>query len=181
MAEIIELERFRQKVAADKGFRTWLSRFREQFGPDTRFKDLSDRTLLFLASPGEETFYVFFDLVMGVQGWGDSTRFRLDDLDNPIKQSILDLSLMLLDRTRFEVMRRLGWVKTVPDEELSIIYVIQEARRQGLDFARQLPTLAPQHPEFGHYQSLPARDQGIFLRRLIPQAVTSFRRQVEQT
>ncbi len=40
-AEVIDLKRFRAKVAADQGFRTWLARFKEQFGPETRLQDLS--------------------------------------------------------------------------------------------------------------------------------------------
>ena len=52
MAEVIDLERFRAKMAADQGFRTWLARFQEQFGPDTRLQDVSPTTLLYLASSG---------------------------------------------------------------------------------------------------------------------------------
>jgi len=37
VAEVIDLERFRARVSADQGFRTWLGRFKEQFGPETRF------------------------------------------------------------------------------------------------------------------------------------------------
>ena len=83
VAEVIDLERFRAKMAADQGFRTWLARFQEQFGPETRLRDLSPSTLLYLASPGEENLYVLFDLVMGARGLGGSVRFRLDDLDQP--------------------------------------------------------------------------------------------------
>ncbi|MFP3867604.1 MAG: hypothetical protein ACLFUU_05505 [Desulfobacteraceae bacterium] len=179
MAEVIELERFRQKVAADQGFRTWLHRFREQFGPDTRFKDLSDQTLLFLAMPGEENLFVLIDLVMGAQGLGGSARFRLDNLEIAAKQNILDLSLALLDRARLEVMRRLGWVAAVPDENLALIQLIKEGQAAARTTPLPLPTLSPQHPQFEEYQSLPPRDQGIFLRRLIPQAVNEFRRRLE--
>ena len=85
VAEVIDLERFRAKVAADQGFRTWLARFQEQFGPETRLEDLSPSTLLYLASPGEENLYVFFDLVMGARGLGGSVRFRLDGLEYGVK------------------------------------------------------------------------------------------------
>ena len=81
VAEVIDLERFRARMTADHGFRTWLARFQEQFGPETRFEDLSPTTLLYLASPGEENLYVFFDLIMGSRGLGGSLRFRLDDLE----------------------------------------------------------------------------------------------------
>ena len=62
-------------MAADQGFRTWLARFKEQFGPETRLQDFSPATLLYLASPGEENLYVFFDLVMGTRSWGGRCAF----------------------------------------------------------------------------------------------------------
>ncbi len=108
MTEIIDLERFRARVAADQGFRTWLARFKERFGPATRLRDLSSPTLLYLASPGEENLYIFFDLVMGAQGLGGSVRFRLDDLADADKLKIMETAFALVDRVRFELMRRLG-------------------------------------------------------------------------
>jgi len=110
LAEVIDLDGFRRKLAADQAFRSWLARFKEQFGPETRLQDLSPHTLLYLASPGEDNLYVYFDLIMGAQGLGGSVRFRLDDLDYQVKLKIMDTAFALVDRVRFEVMRRLGWV-----------------------------------------------------------------------
>jgi hypothetical protein len=179
MAEIIDLERFRAKIAADQGFRSWLDRFKEQFGPDTRLQDLSPSTLLYLATPGEENLYVLFDLVMGARGLGGSVRFRLDDLDNDTKMKIIDSAFALVDRVRFEVMRRLGWVTTVPEAEVPIIRLVEQAWRQGASFGQEAPALAAEHPEFPAYARLNAMDRVVFLRRLIPRAVVTFRDQVE--
>lgn len=180
MAEVIDLERFRAKLAADQGFRTWLARFNEQFGPDTLLKDLSPSTLLFLAAPGDDVLYVYFDLVMGARGLGGSLRFRLDDIDYPTKMKIMDTAFALMDRVRFEVMRRLGWVEAVPGLETPLIQLVQQAWRLGAAFARELPRLYPGHPEYGSYQVLHPMDQGVFIRRLIPRAVAEFRNQVEK-
>src|SRR5512135_3764712 len=120
VAEILDLERFRSKIAADQGFRSWLARFQEKFGSDTRLQDLSPSTLLYLATPGEENLYVFFDLVMGAQGLGGSVRFSLDDLDNEVKMKIMDTAFALVDQVRFEVMRRLGWVAAESEAEAPI-------------------------------------------------------------
>ncbi|MEW6388158.1 MAG: hypothetical protein AB1491_11640 [Thermodesulfobacteriota bacterium] len=179
MAEIIDLEGFRRKLAANKGFRTWLARFKEQFGPETLLKDLSPQTLLFLATPGEDNLYVYFDLIMAVQGLGGSARFRLDDLDSATKLRIMDNAFALLDRVRFEVMRRLGWAEAVPGEETPLISLVQQAWVQGAAFTRELPRLSSGHPEYSAYHRLSPMDQGVFLRRLIPQAVVQFRKQVE--
>ncbi len=181
MAEVIDLEGFRRKLAADQAFRTWLARFKEQFGPETRLQDLSPHTLLYLASPGEDNLYVYFDLIMGAQGLGGSVRFRLDDLDYSVKLKIMDTAFALVDRVRFEVMRRLGWVDTAPGMDTPLIELVQQAWRKGSAFARELPHLSTRHPEYEAYLKLHPMDQAVFLRRLIPRAVSQFRTQIEET
>ena len=181
MAEVINLSRFRSKIAADQGFRSWLARFQEQFGPDTRLQDLSPSTLLYLATPGEENLFVFFDLAMGAQGLGGSVRFRLDDLDNDIKMKIMDTAFALVDRVRFEVMRRLGWVAAMPEAEAPIIDLVRQAWRLGAGVCQEPPVLAPEHSDYPAYARLNPMDRVVFLRRLIPRAVTCFRDQVEPT
>jgi hypothetical protein len=179
VAEVVDLDRFRRKLAADKGFRTWLKRFQDQFGPDTRLSDLAPETLLYLATPGEENLYVFFDLVMGAKDLGGALRFRLDDLETPVKLHIMDAAFALMDRVRFEVMRRLGWVQEIPGEGTPLIALVQHAWQQGPGFAREVPRLAPGHPDYGAYAKLSPGDQGTAVRRLIPRAVAQFREQVE--
>jgi hypothetical protein len=180
VAEVVDLDHFRRKLAADKGFRTWLRRFQDQFGPDTTLEDLAPETLLYLATPGEENLYVFFDLVMGAMGLGGALRFRLDDLETATKLRIMDAAFTIMDRVRFEVMRRLGWVEDIPGEKTPLIALVQQAWQQGSDFARQVPRLAPSHPDYGSYQKLGAIDQGTTVRRLIPRAVAQFQEQVEE-
>jgi hypothetical protein len=179
VAEIINLSRFRSKIAADQGFRSWLARFQEQFGPDTRLQDLSPSTLLYLATPGEENLFVFFDLVMGAQGLGGSVRFRLDDLDNDLKMQIMDTAFAMVDRVRFEVMRRLGWVTAMPEAEAPIIELVRQAWRLGAESSQEPPALSLEHPDYPAYARLTAMDRMVFLRRLIPRAVSCFRDQVE--
>ncbi len=179
MAELLDLERFRLKLMADKGFGSWLSRFQEQFGPETRLRDLSPSTLLYLATPGEEHLYVMFDLVMGAMGLGGSVRFRLDDLEAGVKLKIMDTAFALMDRVRFEVMRRLGWVEAVPGEDRPLITLVREAWRQEGDFARAVPPLSPDHPEFPAYEKLQPIDRRVFVRQLIPKAVAAYRQQLE--
>lgn len=175
MAEVIDLERFRAKIAADQGFRTWLARFQEQFGPETRLKDLSPTTLLYLASPGEENLYVLFDLVMGAKGLGGSLRFRLEELEHETRLKIMDTAFALMDRIRFELMRRLGWVEEVPGGEEPIIHLLEQAWRRETDFAREVPRLAKGHVDYAAYARLNPLDRAVFIRRLIPQAVEAFR------
>lgn len=180
MGEVIELEQFRRKLAADQGFRTWLSRFRERFGPQTCLSDLSDSTLLFLATPGEENLYVIFDLVMGARGWGTSARFILDDLDSRTKQRILDLSLRLLDYCRFEILRRLGWAAGLEQAGRSLIALLDALDSAPANQATPAPALLPDHPAYADYEKNILSERQVFIRRLIPSALTEFRRLAEE-
>jgi hypothetical protein len=180
MAEVIELEKFRRKLAADQGFRTWLHRFREQFGPQTRLGDLSDNTLLFLATPGDENLYVIFDLVMGAKGWGTSARFILDDLPSQTKQRILDLSLRLLDYFRFEILGRLGWVENPQEADQPLLVLLDAVNSDPGNQAIPTPALALDHPAYADYKRLIPSERHVFIRRLIPPALTEFRRRLEE-
>jgi hypothetical protein len=179
MAEVIELEQFRRKLAADQGFRTWLNRFREQFGPQTRLGDLSDSTLLFLATPGDENLYVIFDLVMGAKGLGTSTRFILDDMNSETKQRILDLSLRLLDYFRFEILGRLGWVESPKEAALPLLALLEAVDAAPANQATPAPALRQDHPAYADYEKHIASERHVFIRRLIPPALAEFQRRLE--
>ena len=181
MGEVIELEQFRLKLAADQGFRTWLNRFREQFGPQTTLNDLTDSTLLFLATPGDENLYVIFDLVMGARGWGTSTRFILDDLSSQTKQRILDLSLRLLDYFRFEILRRLKWVEGSEEAGLPLLALLNLVDAAPANRATPAPALIPEHPAYADYEKIIPSERQIYIRRLIPAALAEFRQRLEKS
>jgi hypothetical protein len=67
----------------------------------------------------------------------------------------------------------------VPEGELPLIQLVQQAWRQGPAFARETPRLSPRHPDHAAYRRLTALDQTVFIRRLIPKAVGRFREVVE--
>src|SRR4030042_6076307 len=117
---------------------------------------------------------------VGASGLGGSVRFRLDDLDYTVKLKIMDTAFALVDRVRVDVMRRLGWGEVVPGGETPIIELVQQAWRKGTAFARELPRLSGQHPEYESYRTLHPMDQAVFLRRMIPRAVSQFRMLLEE-
>ncbi|HYR03356.1 MAG TPA: hypothetical protein VES58_08435, partial [Syntrophobacteria bacterium] len=102
MVEIVHLATFKRRQAARRGFKAWLRRFGEPLDEETRIGDLSDRTLAFLISPGEENIFLLYELVMGVKGLGTSSDFF--NLDRALKMEVIDISIYLLDQLRFECM-----------------------------------------------------------------------------
>jgi len=106
-------------------------------------------------------------------------RFRLDDLEDASRLKIMDTAFALMDRVRFELMRRLGWVEEVPGGGDSIIRLVEEAWRRDTDFAREVPRLAGNYPDYEAYVRLNPIDRVVFVRRLIPRAVQAFRERLE--
>jgi hypothetical protein len=49
----------------------------------------------------------------------------------------------------------------------------------GAEFGQESPALSPEYPDYPAYARLTPMDRMVFLRRLIPRAVTCFRDQVE--
>jgi hypothetical protein len=76
-------------------------------------------------------------------------------------------------------MRRLGWLATAPEAEMPIIELVGQAWRLGAEFGQESPVLSPDYPDYPAYARLNAMDRMVFLRRLIPRAVVSFRERVE--
>ena len=79
---------------------------------------------------------------MGSRGLGGSLRFRLNDLEHDDKLKIMDTAFALVDRVRFELMRRLGWVEEIAGDDVPIIGLVQQAWRRAKDFARDAPSLS---------------------------------------
>ena len=110
MTEVIQLESFKRKQAAIRGFKSWSKRFGEKLDEQTKLSDLSDGALLFLISPGDQNIFALYDLVMGVKNLGTASDFF--NLDKPKKMEVIDISIHLLDQLRFECMRRLNWLES---------------------------------------------------------------------
>ena len=104
-------------------------------------------------------------------------RFRLDDLEYAAKMKIMDIAIALVDRARFELMRRMGLGgdgsrSGAPHHSSSAARGLAPA---GAEFAREIPRLCAGHPDYPAYTRLNHLDRVVFIRRLIPRAVETFR------
>jgi hypothetical protein len=166
------MEEKRRLMAAQRGFRHWRSRFSETFHENTSPADLSDRTLRSLIQPGEETMGIIYEFVSEVKGLGPENRFHL--LEAPDKMAVMDIALFILDQFRFECMRRLGWVELYPTCHTPLVDLIEQFPEGFAHLKHHTPSLAPTHPRYGEYEATFEDDRGVFIRRLIPQALEAF-------
>lgn len=181
MSKIISLEAQRNQRAAKRGFREWQRRFRTLpiLNEKTRWSDLPDDLILFLAEDDEEGRGLFHDLLMGALGLGSGYEF--ETLPSEKLLPLLDVYFILIDQVRFECMRRLDWVQDIPLGNQSIITLIREYG-PGVNLALvDPPKLAQQHPAYPDYSQLSEIEQRIFIRKLIPEAVEQFKAKIEKS
>jgi hypothetical protein len=172
MAVILELQHQRRRLAAKRGFEAWNKRFSESLDENTRLEDLDDRILRTLGQGGEGSMVLLNELIMGFMRLGRGARFS--DLESPLKLTVMDISLFLLDQVRFEVMRRLGWVVDSPLFRIPILDLVQQFAGSYETMKNHTPDLAPSHPQYRAYQEVFEGDRPVFVRRLIPDAIEAF-------
>ena len=109
MSGVVDLDEARSEAAVRRGFRNWRSRFHESFDRTTRPQDLSDDTLVFLARATDEAAFYIYDLIMNVLQLGSG--FEINEMSPQDRMAVMDRYLFILDRVRFDVMQRLGWLE----------------------------------------------------------------------
>ncbi|HDG98683.1 MAG TPA: hypothetical protein ENG73_11055 [Desulfobacterales bacterium] len=169
MSQVIELEKAKLNVAAKRGYRNWTSAFKEKFGVDTKLSDISVETLAHLAQAQEKSTFYLYDLIMSLDGLGSG--FDFQELPGDKKMAVIDRYLFILDRIRFECMKRLGWLDSYPGEDLSLVEMIARFEEVAPALHARIPMLSKDHPAYERYCSLSSFDQETFIRKLIPKAL----------
>ncbi len=180
MGKVISLESLKNKKAAKRGFRDWQRLFKSlpTLDENTRWSDLPDEVLLFLAEDDEEGRRLIHDLLMGSLGLGNGHEF--ESLPPTQLLPLLDTYFILIDQIRFECMRRLGWVQEIPLAEKPIIQLIRDFEQGGNPYLMDPPKLNRKHPAYPEYSQLPDLDQRVFIRKTIPEAVKQLKERVEE-
>ena len=176
MTKIVDLQTYRVKAVEQRGFGPWKKRFGESFDAQTGLADLSDQTLLFLAQPGEPSSVAYYEVIMGVLNLGPAAKFHY--LGNMEQMLVVDLHLFLADQVRFEMMRRLGWIKNFEGLKYGIIELIQKFGVLKDNFRLNPPVLEESRPDFAEYARLTAGDKEVFIRRMLNQALDAFKKRL---
>jgi hypothetical protein len=176
MVEVIHLESFKRRKAANRGFKSWSRRFDEKLDERTRLTDLSDKTLAFLISPGDQNIFALYELVMGVKDLGSASDFF--QLEKAAKMEVIEISIHLLDQLRFESMRRLNWLANGTEQSLPIVELIEKYASLEKRGPSSVPRLSSTHPKFQTYDRLSDFDRETFVRKQIPAAIEEFKKKV---
>jgi hypothetical protein len=176
MADVIDFKAFLEKRRGQRALQKWFQRFGHVLETTTRIRDLSDEILLTLAEGGAEGNDVIDELIM--DSWG-MPRNDMRDLDPPLRMSLLDLSLFLIDQLRFECMLRIGWIEPFPAREVPFAELIR-SNELAWKRLRKTPELKRDHPHYYHFRAMLKLDKETFLRRQIPAVLEQFRRRLKR-
>ncbi|MEW6186126.1 MAG: hypothetical protein AB1585_10350 [Thermodesulfobacteriota bacterium] len=178
MSKVVSIESIKEKKAAKRGFREWQRLFKALplLNERTRWSDLPDELILFLAEDDEGSRHLIQDLLLGVLDLGSGLEFQ--DLSPRDLNPLLDLYFLLIDQVRFECMRRLGWVAEVPLAQIPIIALIRKTKQGGYPPLMETPRLSLHHPGYSAYSSLTEMEKQAFIRRTIPEAVRRFQEKI---
>jgi hypothetical protein len=166
MSQVIDLKEGRLLLAVKRGYRNWTSRFKEDFGPDTRLCHISFKALSYLAQGRDEGAFYLYDLIMNLKDLGSG--FEFNALDPKNKMAVMDLHLFLLDRIRFECMKRLGWLEGYPGEGFTLVELIMQFDELAPGLQAEIPLLSQDHPDYPRFFAVNAFDKEGVIRKLIP-------------
>jgi coenzyme F420-reducing hydrogenase delta subunit len=175
-AKLRSLEGYKLKKAAKRGFREWSRVFQTIDGlhEHTRWSDLPDWVILFLCENSPECRLTVYNLLMNVSGLGSGFEFEI--LPPEKLMPLMGSYFILVDQVRFECMRRLGWVESIPWESKSIIEQVFESFRVSSPFMLPVPKMTPRHPGYEKIRGTDDLDYVTFLRKHIPDAIRAFRK-----
>lgn len=169
MRGVVDLEKTRLDMAVKRGFRNWASQLGEDFGIKTHLSHISLKSLAFLAQGGEKSGFYLYDLIMNLLNLGSG--FEFHELNPKRKMEVVDRYLFLLDRIRFEYMKRLGWLKGYPGEQFTLVELIIDFDQLAPDLGAKPPELSQGHPAYDRFSRMGAFEREELIRKLIPKAI----------
>ncbi len=173
MPKIVDLQTYRTRALEQRGFGPWQKRFGESFDSKTRIVDLSDNTLYYLAQPGESSSVAYYEFIMGILDLGTASKFHY--LGNRDQMMVVDIHLFLADQMRFEMMRRLEWIRSFEGGQYSLLDMVQEFEKVKTKCRQHPPILSKSNSDYATYTELTSGDKDVFIRRMLQEALDAFK------
>jgi hypothetical protein len=180
MVGIVSLQSHKKLRCAERGFREWRRLFQSATDLDehTRWADLPDDVLLFFCEESPESRNGFYDLLMSVHCGCSGQEFESQPFDLLVK--LLNAYFFITDQARFECMRRLGWIESIPRGDCSIIDLVMDPQTYEYTCLMEVPALTPQHPAYGEDLRSRGMDRAALVRKYTPEALGLFRAKAAQ-
>ena len=135
---------------------------------------MSIATLSFLGEGKEKGTFYLYDLIMGLNQLGSG--FEFNELSPRNKMRVIDQYLFLLDRIRYECMKRLGWMTHYPGEEIALVEMITRFEDLAPNLQRQIPMMNPDFAGAKEFFSVTTHEKEGVVRKLIPKLMKELQR-----
>lgn len=172
MTEVVDISEVKLKRVIKKAFKNWIHTFKEECNEKTTLSDLSFDTIKRLAICRDDTSFYIYDLIMNLLQIGSGMGFY--DLEGASRLKVLDIYLFLLDRIRFEAMKRLKWIVSYPGEDTPIVEMVLRYEELHSSFERSVPVISKDHISYEDYIYASDYDREGIVRRLIPEMIKNF-------
>ena len=169
MNQVISIEKGKLQILTKKGFRNWKTQFKEAFSEETALGHISMETLSFLAQGKDKSTFYLYDLIMALNELGSG--FEFNDLSPQNKMRVIDQYLFLLDRIRFECMKRLKWLESYPGQEMPLVEMILHFDRVAPNIQAQIPVMRDDFEGAKEFFSVQSFEKEGAIRKLIPRLV----------
>ncbi len=172
MEKVTYLDDYKVQKTVEKIGRFWKEQFGEDFNSELGFSNISNKTLLFLAQSDEQSTFVLYKLVMLALDLDEALDFSsLQSLD---KLLVIDIQFYLVDRSRFEMMKRLDWLESYTGQSTSLIEIVSTFDQFQHKDHQHPPQLSKTHDNYENYKQLINREKVVFVRKLFPILLQTF-------
>jgi hypothetical protein len=136
----------------------------------------SGRSLLFFVEESRESRHGFYDLLMSSHRLGNGYEFEMQPFER--LTMLLNAYFFVTDQARFECMRRLGWLDTIPRADRSIIDVVMDTATFEYASFLETPPPTPLHPGYAEDAESRGIDRATLVRKQTVEAIRVFKERV---
>jgi hypothetical protein len=172
VSEVVPLKDALIKKQVKKAFKNWYYTFKEDFNENTKLSEISLSTIKVLAVCRDDTSFYLYDLIMNLRNLGSGLDFY--ELAGDDRLKVLDVYLFILDRVRFEAMKRLGWLRSYPGEDIPIVEMVLRYDEIHSSIERMVPILSEEHEAYEEFLKASDYDREGIVRKLIPSMIKTF-------
>jgi hypothetical protein len=110
---------------------------------------------------------------MGILDLGTASKFHY--LGNRDQMRVVDIHLFLADQMRFEMMRRLEWIRSYEGGQYSLLDMVQGFEKVKTRCRQHPPILSESNSDYATYTELTSGDKDVFIRRMLQEALEAFK------
>lgn len=175
MGKVVSMEVHKRTKAAQKGLKEWTRVFSSiaDLDENTLWSDLTDEAVLYFCEETEESKRRLHDLIMSSRCLGCGCDLECQQPERVA--TLLNAYFFITDQARFECMRRLGWVSSIPRGDQPIIQSVIQSDSYSYADLMETPPPTPAHPSYEEDLRGNGLDRAALVRKVSPDAVRLFK------